>query len=65
MSTQAAFGWRRTTVKTDRDWRRLIGCREGLFRVKTTHQQGDRNLHMWRTHAVSLIAVARVGEIDI
>ena len=49
MSAQAVFGWWRKTVETERDRPRLIGCREGIFRVKTTHQEGERNCLRWRT----------------
>lgn len=50
MSAQADFGWWRKAVETERERPRLIGCREGIFRVKTTHQQGERNCNRWRTH---------------
>ena len=49
MSAQAVFGWWRKAVETERDRPRLIGCREGISRVKTTHQQGERNCTRWRT----------------
>lgn len=49
MSAQAVFGWWRKAVETEWDQPRLIGCNEGIFRAKTTHQQGNRNLHGWQS----------------
>lgn len=48
-SAQAVFGWWRKVVEAERDWPRLIVCREGISGFKTTHQQGEHNCTGWRT----------------
>ena len=39
----------------------LMGCKEGISSVKTTHQQGTRNCTRWRTPLKFLIAANLLG----
>ncbi len=39
----------RKAVEIGRDRLRLLGRTKGIPPTKITHQQGGRNMHMWRT----------------